>query len=293
MDYMGWELERQRAALAALLLGGSGAEEDGSVRDGRGGNDSGEGPAAGLRPAGEAGRNSSGEAGRRDFERGGPGAWEAVRRAGRARSRRPKGPEAAVSAWEGVLDAETAVDALERRAWGGDSGGPEGDAAPGGTAGPPDGGTGVWRERGSLPGAAADLEEEAYGGPAGRGTRRETAAERSPRGRRAFDGRRSPGAGGGDGGGAASARMPGGAEAAGSGTAVRRMEEAGGVRRGGGAWEAPGGRTVFREAADGAGAGPWGGGWGSAAMGAADGAKALSRAVQRDARRYDGGFTIY
>lgn len=38
---------------------------------------------------------------------------------------------------------------------------------------------------------------------------------------------------------------------------------------------------------------PWGEGWESPALRAEDGAKALSRAVQRDARRYDGGFTIY
>lgn len=38
---------------------------------------------------------------------------------------------------------------------------------------------------------------------------------------------------------------------------------------------------------------PWREGWESPALRAEDGAKALSRAVQRDARRYDGGFTIY
>ena len=38
---------------------------------------------------------------------------------------------------------------------------------------------------------------------------------------------------------------------------------------------------------------PWGEGWESPALRAEDGAKALSRAVQRDARRYDGGFFLY
>ena len=37
----------------------------------------------------------------------------------------------------------------------------------------------------------------------------------------------------------------------------------------------------------------YGGGWGSAALREEEGAKALSRAVQRDARRYDGGFSLY
>ncbi len=38
---------------------------------------------------------------------------------------------------------------------------------------------------------------------------------------------------------------------------------------------------------------PWGEGWESPALQAEEGAKALSRAVQRDARRYDGGFFLY
>lgn len=38
---------------------------------------------------------------------------------------------------------------------------------------------------------------------------------------------------------------------------------------------------------------PWSGGWESAALQAEEEARALSRAVQRDARRYNGGFTIY
>ena len=33
--------------------------------------------------------------------------------------------------------------------------------------------------------------------------------------------------------------------------------------------------------------------YGAAALRAEEGARALSRAVQRDARRYDGGFTVY
>ena len=38
---------------------------------------------------------------------------------------------------------------------------------------------------------------------------------------------------------------------------------------------------------------PWGAGWASPARQAGEGAKAQSRGVQRDARRYDGGFFLY
>ena len=50
--------------------------------------------------------------------------------------------------------------------------------------------------------------------------------------------------------------------------------------------------AAWREEAAG-GTGPWGALRETAALRAEDGARALSRAVQRDARRYDGGFNIY
>ena len=87
-----------------------------------------------------------------------------------------------------------------------------------------------------------------------------------------------------------------GEPAAGAAAERRAAAEPAGVRR---AKEgsAAGGRGL---AAGGAGRGdplfrvlPWGEGWTSAALRAEDGANALSRAVQRDARRYDGGFAIY
>lgn len=94
------------------------------------------------------------------------------------------------------------------------------------------------------------------------------------------------------------------------GTGPRRKGFPGGTAAAGEAWAAmdgePGGgtaagrdfspvsqaerETVPEPGGRSGGWGPWGGG--EAAFRAEDGARALSQAVQRDARRYDGGFSI-
>ena len=53
------------------------------------------------------------------------------------------------------------------------------------------------------------------------------------------------------------------------------------------------GLPVFQSLELTGGTGPWSAGRYAGEAKAEDGARALSRAVQRDARRYDGGFTIY
>lgn len=251
MDYLGWELERQRGALRALL-GGERPEEDGTPRkevSAWGGETDGEETQRSPADHGAAGRRAAlREAGRyagRDEEAGGtlwgdPGAWEMLREAagGRALSG-GGGPETLEGIWAedlgGVvwtgngarLGAETGAPSRRRV--------PEEDwAGWGGTAETwnPSGGQGAqWGE----PAAGAAAERRAAAEPAG----------------------------------------------------VRRAKEG----------SAAGGRGL---AAGGAGRGdplfrvlPWGEGWTSAALRAEDGANALSRAVQRDARRYDGGFAIY
>lgn len=254
MDYLGWELERQRSALRALL-GGGGTEEDEALRpsprDG-----SAPGAAARRSPAyPEAARGDAalGEAGRYAGEReeaggplpGAPGARTAPRetessprgrgglqtQAGR-RAERPEeeaGP-AVQRAWDGA--AETP--ALSRRRILEDG-----------------------RDLSRTDGAA---EPSSGGGEAGAETL-ETAA--GTRARAAESGAKTKTAAGAAGGGRA------GGDLAAGGLAAGEAE--------GGGWLAL----------------PRGTGMESAALRAEDGAKALSRAVQRDARRYDGGFTLY
>ena len=90
--------------------------------------------------------------------------------------------------------------------------------------------------------------------------------------------------------------MAGGDASAGSRAAGGRLEQPVRLRRGGGGvtelWGQDG-LLVLSEGEGTGGTAPWGSGWGTAEARTEDGAKALSRAVQRDARRYDGGFTIY
>lgn len=223
-DYLEWELERQRRALRALLLGGPERREDGPEEETR-------------RPAEieAAGRDAAGRAGmiRREAPAG-PGGGEAVRRASRDRPRRERGaPESPEGAGRRVPAPEAG--ALERTA-------AEGLADPGGGE----------RETPPLPKAARPAAP------------RETAAWREETGEtswKAWGGERTA-PGGGGGAMAESGAVP---PAAGGGA---RIPETG---RRGAPWE--------RSA--------------SAALQAEDAARALSQAVQRDARRYDGGFTIY
>lgn len=221
MDYLEWELERQRRALRALLLGGAERREDGPEEEIR------------RRPAEleTAGRDAAGRGMIRREAPAGPGGGEAVRRASRDRPRRERGaPESPEGAERRVPEAG----ALELAA-------AEGPADP----------RGGERETPPLPKAArpAAPREAAW---------REETGETSWK---AWGGERTA-PGGGGGAMAESGAVP---PAAGGGA---RIPETG---RRGAPWE--------RSA--------------SAALQAEDAARALSQAVQRDARRYDGGFTIY
>ena len=116
------------------------------------------------------------------------------------------------------------------------------------------------------------------GGEAGLG---ETAARRTAEAAETAAGGRRAGEAG-----PVSLRRSGGA--AGGAFIPARRDGAGTARLGGGGLDgAPGRETRLSRPL------PWGEGWKSPALRAEDGARALSKAVQRDARRYDGGFTIY
>ena len=97
-DYLEWELERQRRALRALLLGGPERREDGPEEEIR------------RRPAElkAAGRDAAGRAGQmlRREAPADPGGGEAVRRASRDRPRRERGaPESPEGAGRRVPEA--------------------------------------------------------------------------------------------------------------------------------------------------------------------------------------------
>lgn len=144
---------------------------------------------------------------------------------------------------------------------------------------------------------AASRQKEEAQGPAGEGTGSRTALE-GPSARReagtgetaarrtaeaaetAAGGRRAGEAG------PASLRKSGGD--AGGVSIPPRRDGAGTARLGGGGLDGAPGREARLARSF-----PWGEGWKSPALRAEDGARALSKAVQRDARRYDGGFTIY
>ena len=292
MDYLGWELERQRAALWALL--GGGRAEDGeapgeedttwegkALPGGRRRSPAGSGTARGNAVPQSAGRYAAKEG----AEAGGPlvgapGAWETVLAA--EKTLRPAGEagawETPVGPWEGISGAEAEFPARK------------GGGMGAGFLPRRDGGTEVRAF------AAFRQKEEAHG-PAGEGTGSRTALE-GPSGRReagtgetaarrtaeaaetAAGGRRAGEAG------PASLRKSGG-DAGGVSIPARR-DGAGTARLGGGGLDgAPGRETRLSRPL------PWGEGWKSPALRAEDGARALSTAVQRDARRYDGGFTIY
>lgn len=292
MDYLGWELERQRAALWALLCGGRAedgeapGEEDTpwegtALPGGRRRSPAGSGTARGNAVLQSAGRYAAKEGGRAGGPlAGAPGAWETVLAAEKAlQSAGEDGAgEAAEGPWGEISGAEAGL--LSRRGGGAGAGFP-----PRGEGGP---------EAGAF--AASRQKEEAQG-PAGEGTGSRTALE-GPSARReagtgetaarrtaeaaetAAGGRRAGEAG------PASLRKSGGD--AGGASIPPRRDGAGTARLGGGGLDgAPGRETRLSRPL------PWGEGWKSPALRAEDGARALSKAVQRDARRYDGGFTIY
>lgn len=292
MDYLGWELARQRAALWALLGGGDAEEEERPSEEETsawGQESSGGGTRRSLAGPGRGGRRGAGRAGRYAGEReqaplaGGPGAWERVREAAEGRlGGTPEGPEAPVSAWERISSEE----AVPSARGGGDAetGAPAAFPwiAPEEPRRTPRFGTGGALEL-SGPSGGRNAFETAWETEAESGMEARLAAE-------AAGGRRAEGdfAAGGPAWktGPSSERRTGGGEAAGDMFAAPGRGGTGTARPGGGApaeTAGQGGRRVL----------PWEGGRESAALRAEAEARALSRAVQRDARRYDGGFTIY
>lgn len=250
MDYAGWELERQRRALAALLLGG-GVEEAERDADRRS-------PETAWERAGAAGQTAAGTPGRYAVRPGDPEGRGTLREGpGDPGARKPETP---ASAWERVLEASAGRD----------------------------------RTADAPPGVGTALEEDMPGASG-----RETEAQAAWRGHRQEAGRDPEDL----------LRREAGDEAA---RALQRtfvpaedgadpllrgggLPEAGGARRSaGGGWVpvsrgtdpaaglSPAGGTVP----------PWGGP-GEAALRGEESARVVSLAVQRDARRYDGGFVIY
>ena len=231
MDYLKWELERQRSALGALLTGGE-VREGETAPDGEG-----------RSPAGLGAAESA--------------AWPSGRYAG-------GGIYTAVF-WRGVPGTEETLPGTRRDFPAEGDGGlapPEDLEAP-----PLAGGDGFLARAG----AVRPLQGAARAGTGPRTPRRGGTAE-------------APESGAGP---QAETRSPA-AESAGKYSAGR-----GGVSGGG---EAAGGIAVPMGGAERAlTASRWGGPWGGGGtvLLAEDGARLLSRAVQRDARRYDGGFTRY
>lgn len=308
MDYLGWELERQRAALAALLLGGGEARGGENAREEGRRSPAGFGTARG-RAVRDAGRYAEGGYIGGTGADPAAGAWEMVRDAGRFQETERAGTvETPVSAWETVLGAEETGGAFRRNGGGAETGAQAGSgkAARRTAREPMGGGTGAQAGLSRFSRNDEVRREEPEAGGAA-----ETGAE-SAAGRRRSGGRSGGEAlGGGEAAGAvlsgaASGGGEAGPDAAGdirsAGELGRETDTArsadgafwslaygiGPVRRdGGGKPAAPGedGGTV--------GGISWGGGWETAALREEDGARALSRAVQRDARRYDGGFILY
>lgn len=271
MDYLGWELERQRSALA-VLLGVRTARDRESVRDEarRSGTGMPEPDDGGSQQA--PGAWEAVQAGRRDRENGGAravetpvSAWEAVR-SGEAvwavrQDREDPGAgiaEPPVSAWETILGEEAGIpvnseEGARLRLIGGTGAQPEFLRPSGGYV--PQGGTRQIK---------SNQVTNTQGLPAGigEGGARDSAASSEA--------------------GANQNKIAGGNAADGrSGQFFR-------IRRGGGRASdtLDRGEPVVSTS-------PRGGGFGAAALRAEDSARLISRAVQRDARRYDGGFNIY
>lgn len=239
MDYLSWELERQRDALRALL--GGGEARDGKAAPEGERRSPAEPWAAERHAAGRAGRYAGGGDNTADPDSGAPGAWEAVQG---AREGSPGAEEGGgFHAGEGAR-----VHALSRGK------GPQRRTAADGAAALREAAREGTGPRTSRPGGSA----AAPGAPAALGAEAmEPAAEHA--GETGFGEDAAKGSGGWKDAGSAAAR-------------AQRGTPAWGLSRSGRG-------------------GPWGGV--SAALQAEDGAKALSLAVQRDARRYDGGFGLY
>lgn len=260
---MRWELERQRQALAALLLGTAEASdpERRGLETELEAPDTAETVFAGIM-GGALGERLALE---------GPERRTPYRGEGHLRRMLPEIP---LSAWERVLGAERAFSQSGEEA--------ETEAGPL-----------LWKRNRTGSGDGEAPRAEDWTVPArrdGESTVRETVSGRS--------GRALAGEMGGPGEENFSSGRSGGRppfEETAAGRKEGRLERSGTARRGGGFSTPPGirGTSVSPAAEEPAGARPWGEGAGDARLRAEDGAKALSRAVQQDARRYDGGFTIY
>lgn len=254
MDYLKWELERQRAALTALLLGGG--EDGGTALREEKRRSPGVPDAAGKRAAGDAGRYAEPPGGDWSPENKFPEGRKAGRNTGTA--------ELGAA---GAGTPEISLNARERRSASKDG---------------PFAGTDQNVET-DVPVSFVKAPRVRLGGEAGAqpDLPGSFAEHRTQRG-----GQEVPA-------GHAGARSQAAGYAGGGGSGSTRMRQPAAVRRSN--WTVAGaedryGLPVLQETVGG---GPWGGGRGPAVQRAEDGAKALSRAVQRDARRYDGGFNIY
>lgn len=263
MDYLGWELERQREALAALLLGGR------EIRDGeptRGGTR--QGDTAIPEPDAGSGQQAL-------------GAWEARQR---RESARAGVVEAPVSAWEAVLGGEEVWAVRQDRENGG-AGTTETPVSTwtilGGEAnGRINSEKAAWLRRSGGTGAPPESPRPSGGYPARRGIRRIEADLTAQT-------QAAPAESGGDGAVSSEARAKQDRTTE-STVAAKYPAPFFIVRRGGGSTA----DALTEDGPAAAGSVSWGR-WGAAALRAEDSAKSLSRAVQRDARRYDGGFNIF
>lgn len=284
MDYPARELERQRAALRALLGGGETGEGEsfGEIPFAWGEEDPGEGTRRSLagpetargRGAGRAGRYAGGRGEAGGPLAGAPGAWEMAREAeraaleGEAGGLEPLGGAEYRSGEAGAparkwRSAEAGVSPFSRR------------YAPEEIERTPRIGTGGAAElRG--PSGGPGYGEEGRETAAGTGAAAGMAAGRAGEDLAGWD--PAVEAGG--------ALRPGEGRGGGDASAVIRRDGTGMARSGRDAGTVGQGERLSRTL-------PWGDGWESPALRAENGAKALSREVQRDARRYDGGFPIY
>lgn len=265
-----WELERQRRALAALLPGNGPAEEDRESWR--------------RMETGPWQAETAGESIARRAERGTAFSEDA----GLPGDLSERGETAARMAGQGrVLGVRTPPGAWERIL-----GAAEETAPFGRTAGSLSGfGKMSWEEHGGFSGVREAARERTGEAPGDGGAwPGRIPGERAERGARALEDWSSGVRG--RGGEALFAGMPEGEKTAGRG-ADTGFPEGGGRRIRTDADEAGAGSAVFRELVETVEPAGWGGGLEDGGRQAEDGAKAVSLAVQRDARRYDGGFIIY
>jgi len=295
VDYLGWELERQRAALAALLLGGGEGETSSREEERR----SPAGPdAARKRAVRDAGRYVGGP---RD-------AWRLEDRsfperrtaAGSAGMREDGTAETPVSAWEALAGPEdspltarrgrsvkTDASAPSETAWGRLSRGADDIRALSEAAS-------HVRQNGEKRAQTFSKEAARVRLSGGTGARPDLPGslrgDRAQRDALEVSGTAEETAG------PAETALYGAGPDSGGRPATKSGKRTAVIRRSGGGRAGTldrNGLPFFQETEETGGAGPWGGGRGTAVLQTEDGARALSRAVQRDARRYDGGFYIY